>query len=99
MSVYSAWITGDIPVPLAKNCRILLAAQKNNSYRLLWMLGLALTLPMILASGPLAGYLIGYLLIEHFGAPSYVIPVLIGLGLIGSGVQTYRLIKKLNQGR
>ena len=60
------------------------------------MLGVALTLPMILVSGPLAGYLIGQALIKA-GIPAFVSPLLMGLGLAGSGWQSYQLIKQLNR--
>ena len=60
------------------------------------MLGLALTLPMILLSGPVAGYLISSLLIHKFGMPSFLGPLSMGLGLVGSGWQSYQLIQKLN---
>ena len=75
-----------------------MADQKENSSRLLWMLGLALTLPMILLSGPLAGFLIGqFVLVKQFGMPSTVTPVLMVLGLVGSGIQAVQLIKKLKE--
>ncbi len=61
----------------------------------MWMLGLAITLPLILISGPLAGYCIAYVLIENFEAPSSLIPILMGLGLAGSGLQSYRIIQRL----
>ena len=70
---------------------------KNNSYQLLWILGLALTLPMILLSGPLAGYLIGLLLMRHLNMPEFSAPLLMGLGLLGSGWQAYQLIQKINR--
>ena len=63
------------------------------------MLGLALTLPMILLSGPLAGFLISQLLVKRFGFSANLTPVLMGLGLAGSGWQAFRLIQKLNQTR
>lgn len=63
---------------------------------MLWMMGLALTLPMILLSGPLAGYFISYLLINKLGLPGFLTPALMGLGLLGSCLQSYELIKKLN---
>ncbi len=69
--------------------------QKENSYRLLWMLGLALTLPMILLSGPVAGYLISYLLVKYAGMPEKLTPLLVVLGLAASGLQAFSLIQKL----
>jgi len=63
------------------------------------MLGLALTLPMILLSGPLAGYLISELLVKKLGMPSVLGPILMGLGLFGSAWQAYYLIRKMNQGQ
>jgi len=72
---------------------------KGNSYRLLWMLGLALTLPMILLCGPLAGFLISQLLVKKFGFSSALTPIFMGFGLIGSGWQAFRLIQKLNETR
>lgn len=76
---------------------IALTAAKENSGRLLWILGLAITLPMILVSGPLAGYFVSFILIRNLGAPEVVTPVLMALGLAGSGLQTYRIIKKINE--
>jgi len=61
------------------------------------MLGLAITLPMILLCGPLAGYLISSALIKQFGWPGFLVPVATVLGLLGSALQSYRLIKKLKQ--
>ncbi len=61
------------------------------------MLGLALTLPMILLSGPLVGYLIGQLLVNRFGISASATPILMALGLAGSGLQAFQLIRKLNQ--
>ena len=73
---------------------------KENSYRLLWLLGLALTLPMILLAGPLAGFAIGQLiLVKQLGMPPAMTPGLMVLGLIGSGIQAFRLIKKLKDNR
>jgi len=72
-------------------------AKKDDPAGNLWIMGLALTLPMILLSGPLSGYLISYWLIRSFGFPAYLTPVLMGLGLFGSGIQCYGLIRKLNQ--
>jgi len=59
------------------------------------MLGLALTLPMILLSGPFAGYLISQWLIEKWGwAPGTTLALML-LGLVGSIIQTVRILKLL----
>lgn len=63
----------------------------------MWMLGLALSLPMILLGGPLAGYLVSVVLVQKMGLPGMITPALVLLGLAGSGIQAYRLIQKLNQ--
>lgn len=73
-----------------------MGSSKDSSFQILWwMLGLAMTLPMILLSGPLAGYLIGYALVEKLGLPGFLLPVLILTGLICSAWQTFVLIRKL----
>lgn len=61
----------------------------------MWMLGLALTLPMILLCGPLAGYFFGYALVKKLHLPGYLMPVLIVIGLLASAAQTVALIRKL----
>ena len=63
----------------------------------MWMLGLAMTLPMILLGGPLAGFLIGQLLVKKLKVDSAVTPILMAAGLAGSGLQAFRLIQRLNQ--
>ena len=60
------------------------------------MLGLAITLPMILLAGPVAGFAIGYWLSHQFQAPGFVIPVAMGVGLVGSAMQAYQLIRRIS---
>ena len=59
------------------------------------MLGLALTLPMVLLSGPLAGYLISRWLIVKWGWAPGVTTLLVLLGLAGSAIQTVRILRLL----
>lgn len=62
------------------------------------MLGAVITVPLILASGPLAGYLLArYVLIDFFGLPAFSIPILATLGFVASGLQIYRIIQKIRQ--
>lgn len=73
-------------------------ADNKDNYKLLWMMGLAITLPMILLSGPLAGYLIGeWGLVRHLGFPKQTTLILMVLGLVGSGFQSFRIINQLKQ--
>ena len=62
------------------------------------MLGLALTLPTILLSGPLAGYLISQWLIEKRGWAPGTTLALVLLGLAGSAIQTVRILRLLYKG-
>ena len=62
------------------------------------MLGAAITLPMILVSGPIAGYVLSrYLLIRFFNAPNALVPIFILLGFLASGVQAWQLIQKIKE--
>ena len=75
-----------------------MADPNRNSYRLLWMLGAAMTVPAILLSGPIAGYIIGnFIARKFFHMPFWGVGVFIALGFVASAVQVYRLIKKINQ--
>jgi hypothetical protein len=74
--------------------------KQEDPYRSLWMLGLTMTLPMILLAGPLGGFLIGQMvMVKQFGMPAFWTPLLMMIGLAGSGLETYRLIKKLKENR
>lgn len=59
------------------------------------MLGLALTLPTVLLSGPFAGYLVSRWLIQKWGWPSATTLALMLLGLAGSAIQTVRILRLL----
>jgi uncharacterized protein YqgC (DUF456 family) len=76
----------------------LLLNRKNDLQTLFWLLGMAITLPMALLSGPLAGYFLSQWLIQrwHFNSKSTIILVL--LGLLGSLVQTVRIVKRMYKG-
>jgi hypothetical protein len=68
---------------------------KKDLRRLFGMLGLALTLPMVLLSGPLAGYLISqWLIVKWCWAPGTTLALVL-LGLAGSVIQTVRVLRLL----
>ena len=71
---------------------------KKDLRKLFWMLGLALTLPMVLLSGPFAGYLISRWLIGKWGWAPGTTLALVLLGLAGSALQTVRILRLLYKG-
>lgn len=71
---------------------------KEDLQKLFWMLGLALTLPMALLSGPFAGYLISQWLIQKWHWAPGITLALVLLGLAGSAIQTIRILKLLYKG-
>ena len=73
-----------------------MTGQKGSSDRPLLVLGAAIALPMILASGPLAGFVIGqYVLVKYVGMSSSWVVWFVVLGFIASGIQTFQLIRKI----
>jgi hypothetical protein len=72
--------------------------KSEENLRLMWILGAVLTVPMILASGPIAGYVISrYVLVRFFALPGITIPILIALGFLASGLQGFEIIKKIQK--
>jgi uncharacterized BrkB/YihY/UPF0761 family membrane protein len=71
---------------------------KKDIQKLFWMLGLALTLPMVLLSGPFAGYLLSQWLIRKWGWTSGTTLAFVLLGLAGSVIQTVRILRLLYKG-
>ena len=73
----------------------LLDTIKKDLQRLFWMLGLALSLPMVLLSGPFAGYVISQWLIRKWHwTPGTTLAFML-LGLAGSVIQTVRILRLL----
>jgi ATP synthase protein I len=56
-------------------------------------IGLLTSLPFIMVAGPLVGYFIGEWLDRRLDTSPYLTVVLIIMGLISSGRETYKLIK------
>jgi len=68
---------------------------KKDLQRLFGMLGLALTLPMVLLSGPFAGYWISQWLMKRWDWSQNTTLVLMLLGFVGSAIQTVRILRLL----
>lgn len=73
-------------------------ANQKDDYKSLWMMGAAMMLPLILVSGPVAGYVLGrYVGMRYFGLPKAALPIFVGLGFVASAVQIVRLIKQIRE--
>ena len=55
--------------------------------------GLLSVIPLVLASGPLAGYIAGYYLIRLFNFPSYTTIICAIIGLTAGIIEAARMIK------
>jgi len=55
--------------------------------------GLCAVIPVVLAGGPLGGYLIGDLLIKKFGLPGYTDVICVIIGFIAGISETVRIIR------
>lgn len=58
--------------------------------------GLALMIPMVMVAGPLAGLLLGWLLQRWFGLGSWILGVMLLLGLIAGARETIKIIRRLS---
>lgn len=91
-SYQTVWHVGCRPTPDP------LETIKKDLQRLFAMLGLALTLPMVLLSGPFVGYLTSQWLIQRWRWPEATTLTLVLLGLAGSTIQTIRILRLLYKG-
>ena len=69
----------------------------ENKYRLIRQLGLYTTIPLLLLSGPAAGYIIGNYLDERFGTKPWLMVSFLILGFIASIRQTIQIITRAGQ--
>ncbi|MFA6079202.1 MAG: AtpZ/AtpI family protein [Candidatus Omnitrophota bacterium] len=61
-------------------------------YNRIKIAGLLSFIPIVLAAGPLGGYVLGDFLEKKFSLPSYTHIICIGIGFIGSIRETIRII-------
>jgi hypothetical protein len=75
-----------------------LAEQRKDSENPLWMLGVVMTIPLILFSGPVAGFLLGhFVLVKGLGLSETIIPWAVGLGFIAAGIKVVNLIQRIRR--
>jgi hypothetical protein len=67
--------------------------KKKEAYKRIKVAGLLSFIPIILAAGPLGGYILGDFLEKRFHLPVYTQAICIALGIIGSVRETVRIIK------
>ncbi len=66
---------------------------KNDLYRFIKIAGFISFIPIVMVSGPLAGYILGDFLNKKLKWPAWIILILISLGFISSIIETVRIIK------
>lgn len=66
---------------------------KEELYKRIKIGGAISFIPVILATGPLAGYFIGDYIQKKFGLPPYLTFIFAGLGFIGSITETINIIR------
>lgn len=67
--------------------------KKTNTYKWIKVGGLLSFIPIILATGPMAGYFLADYLETKFGFPRYTYAICVGIGFIASARETIRIIK------
>lgn len=67
--------------------------KSEDIYRWIRTAGLLALIPIVLAGGPLGGYLIADLLMKKFTLPGYTAVICVILGFIASIRETVRIIK------
>lgn len=68
-------------------------ANKEQFYKQVKVVGIASSIPFVLAAGPLAGHFAGKYLSNSFNLGPWVIIVCITIGFISSAFETVKLIK------
>lgn len=67
--------------------------KNEEAYRLIRTAGLLAIIPIVLATGPLGGYLVADLLVNRFGLPGYTIAICVVLGFAAGVRETIRIIR------
>lgn len=66
---------------------------KTDLYRYIKIAGFLIFIPIVLVTGPLAGYLFGDFLIRQFKFSSIIVYILICLGFLASILEIVKIIK------
>ena len=71
--------------------------KSNNKYKLARQMGIAITIPMVLLSGPLVGWFLGSWLDRKLGTEPWFLIILLVLGIVASVKETVRMIKDISR--
>jgi ATP synthase protein I len=74
-----------------------LVKQGDDKSQLLRQLALASTIPLLMAVGPLVGYLIGNWLDSWLGTAPWLMVFFIVLGFVAAGKEIFNMLRKLNK--
>ena len=67
--------------------------KKKQVYKWIKIAGLLSFIPVVMGSGPLAGYFLADYLEKRYGLPNFVGLILITLGFVASARETIRIIR------
>jgi hypothetical protein len=68
-------------------------AAKKDLYKWIKIAGILSFIPLVLAGGAIAGYLIGGYIEKKFSNFSFAVPTFVVIGLLGSVIEVARIIK------
>ncbi|MCP4633747.1 MAG: AtpZ/AtpI family protein [candidate division Zixibacteria bacterium] len=71
--------------------------KKKEMYKSYRQIGLVGTIPMMMAAGPAIGYFLGSYLDKKLGTEPYLLLLMLVLGFVASGKETWNLIKKAQE--
>ena len=67
--------------------------RREKVYKWVKIGGILSFIPLVLAAGPIVGYISGYYLEKKFNLPSYISIICVTLGFAGSVIETVKIIK------
>ncbi len=67
--------------------------EKKEIYTLIKLAGILTYIPLIMATGPLVGFIAGDILVKKFHWAGYTVLVLVAFGFFGSIIEIIRIIR------
>jgi ATP synthase protein I len=76
---------------------MLVLKQRDDKSQYIRQLALAGVIPIMMAVGPVVGFVIGKALDGWLGTEPYLMVLFIGLGFVAAGKEVYNLIRKVSK--